>query len=578
MKYKTIFKYLFFIVSIAILISPLLRAENQKANTVDLIIKGSTKKNGEFSNPAGIVVGKNGEIYAVDSLNARVQVFNEKGEFLYYIGQRGMGDGEFAIPWGVALDREGHLFVTDIGQHKVYVFDIKEKKGNFLTQFGGNGPGRGKFNMPFDITIDEDGYIYVLDTGNNLVQVIKGRFLFQFGSYGRKEGEFINPTGIEVGKDGYIYIVDTGNSRVQVFTRKGLFIKKFGGAGSREGDFSKPEGITLDKDRNIYVADGGNNRIQVFNNDGKIMFEFGNLGKNSGQFDNPGGMDFFKNKLYVVDTRNNRIQIFRNLFQTYARCYFCHEEKEKLLKTAEVIHPPFKDECEECHKRHLGTEEGLIIASDAGFIASGNELCYKCHKPTTEEFIKSHKEYPVTKTECIGCHSPHATSTPKLIIGHAAVKKLKCTTCHEKDGDKVGFVEKKEVLCYTCHAVNLDSPHNINRVTPEIKQKLEKVVKNINNECAVCHRLHGSSSEFNLIESGNRICYLCHDPEKITHQHIIDMYPSEKVNVSYDLPLGRTGKVVCYTCHNAHSNRNKPYLHFPKGEMCVKCHGGYEEK
>ncbi|MBI5418138.1 6-bladed beta-propeller [Candidatus Poribacteria bacterium] len=573
MKYKNIFIYLLLISAVVIgviSIKPLV-AENQKDI---IVIKGSSGKDGELSNPAGIAINKeDGKIFIVDSLNARVQVFNDKGEFLYYIGKRGMGGGQFAIPWGIAIDNSGHLFVTDIGQHRIHVFDFE---GNFLTQFGGNGTGQGKFNMPFDIAIDEDGYIYVLDTGNNLVQVIKSKFIFQFGVYGRKEGEFINPTGIEAGKDGYIYVVDTGNSRVQVFTRKGLFIKKFGGAGSRSGDFSKPEGITLDKDRHIYVADGGNNRMQVFSNDGKFLFEFGKLGKKVNQFDNPGKIKFFKDKIFIGDTRNNRIQAISNVFQTYARCYFCHEDKEKLLVTAKVVHPPFKDECEECHRRHIG--EGAIAAGEIGFVASGNELCYKCHKPTLNEFVQAHKEYPVSNTECIGCHSPHATDQPKLILGHIAIKKLKCTSCHEKEGDKVGYVEKKEILCHTCHPVNVDIPHNMNKASKELQDKFSKIIKGQKNECVICHRPHGSSNEFNLIENGNRVCYLCHDSGKINHQHIVDMYPSEKVNISIELPLSKTGKVMCYTCHNVHSNKNKPFLYFSKGEICTKCHGGYEKE
>ncbi len=571
MKHISISKYsiiLLFVLICGFFLKFSIADQNQKEV---MIIKGAPVKEGGFSNPAGITIGKDGKIYIVDSLNARVQVFNEKGEFLFFVGKRGMSGGEFAIPWGVALDTYGHIFVTDIGQHRVHVFDLE---GNFLTQFGGNGKGQGKFNMPFDISIDEDGYIYILDTGNNLVQVIKGKFLFQFGSYGRKEGEFINPTGIKVGKDGYVYVIDTGNSRTQVFTRKGLFLKKFGGAGSEPGDFSKPEGVTLDKDRHIYITDGGNNRIQCFNNDGKFLFEFGKTGKKQYEFDNPGKIEFFRDKLYVVDSRNNRVQIFQNLFQTYARCYFCHEDKEKLLATAKVVHAPFKDECEECHKRHTG--DGSVVTGEAGFVADGNDLCYKCHKPTVDTFKEAHKGYPVSDTECIGCHNPHATDTPKLIIGHVTQKKLRCTSCHEKEGDKVGYVEKKEILCHTCHPVNVDIPHNMNKASQEVQTRYAKLIKGNKNECSLCHRAHGSSNEFNLVEGGNRICFMCHELGKISHQHIVDVYPTERVNVSIDLPLSRQGKLACYTCHNVHSNRNKPFLYFPKGEICPKCHGGYE--
>ncbi|MBI4651409.1 6-bladed beta-propeller [Candidatus Desantisbacteria bacterium] len=570
MKYKyTVNNKIIIILKVLLIINCFSKSLSAKEKSLEMILKGSSDKNGGFANPAGIVVGKDGKIFIVDSLNTRVQVFNEKGEFLYFIGKSGMGGGEFMLPSGIAMDNKGYLFVTDIGQHRIHVF---EQDGNFLTQFGGEGKGEGKFSMPFDLAISQDGFIYIVDTGNNIVQVIKGKFLFQFGESGVKDGQLNSPMGIELGQDGNIYIADTKNSRIQVFSNKGKYIRKFGRAGSGDGDMNSPEGITLDKKGNIYVPDRGNNRIQVFSNDGRFMFKFGDIGKNPEQFNSPGKIKFYENKILVADSENNRVQIFCNLIQNHASCLFCHVDKEKLLKTAKVIHSPFEENCEDCHKRHSMDEK--VLSKEEIFEAKGNEICYKCHDTADKDFMKKHQDFPVTNIECIGCHSPHAADKDKLLLmQHGEI--LKCNSCHVKEGNGVKYIAEKDHICNNCHKLNLDIPHNMNLVSVEIKEKLANVINGKKNECLICHVPHGSINEFNLIKSGQRLCYLCHDFSKINHQHKVDVTPSRKIKISADfLLLSREGKIVCYTCHNVHSNQNKPCLSFPKGELCSKCHTG----
>ncbi|MBI5206655.1 MAG: 6-bladed beta-propeller [Candidatus Firestonebacteria bacterium] len=412
---KTIF--IFFVIQIYFYKSLLLA--NDENTSLDIIIKDIPVKNKPFFYPSGLTTDKYGNIFIVDSINARILVFSESGEFKYIIGKKGMAEGELSVPWGICIDNHDNLLVTDIGQHKIHVFDLQ---GKFLAQFGGKGSGKGKFNIPSSITTDKDGYIYVLDTGNSLVQVIKNKFLFQFGAYGSKDGEFINPRVIKVGSYGFIFVVDTGNSRIQFFTPKGVFVKKFGIAGTLEGNFSKPQGIAMDNEKNIYVADGENNRIQVFNSSGKFLFTFGKEGKEPGQFNIPGNLEFYLDKLIIADIKNKRIQVFKNIFQDYVKCIFCHQNKEELLKNSKIIHPPFKEACEECHNKHKN--EKIIVFQNPGLVAQGNELCYNCHSGI-------HNNIPVKKSRCIDCHSPHAANTPKLLIGEH-ITYTKCISCHKK--------------------------------------------------------------------------------------------------------------------------------------------------
>jgi len=57
-----------------------------------------------------------------DRGNDRIQVFEPQGRFLLKWGIRGSGDGEFSQPQGLAIDSEGNVYVSDQGNHRILVF------------------------------------------------------------------------------------------------------------------------------------------------------------------------------------------------------------------------------------------------------------------------------------------------------------------------------------------------------------------------------------------------------------------------------------------------------------------------
>jgi DNA-binding beta-propeller fold protein YncE len=58
----------------------------------------------------------------VDGLWGVVQVFNRKGELLYYFGSKGTHAGEFQLPAGLYIDRNDQVFVVDSFNRRVQVF------------------------------------------------------------------------------------------------------------------------------------------------------------------------------------------------------------------------------------------------------------------------------------------------------------------------------------------------------------------------------------------------------------------------------------------------------------------------
>ena len=72
--------------------------------------------------PKGIGVDSEGDLYVVDAMWGVVQVFNRKGELLYYFGQRGTAAGQFQLPSGLFIDHNDRVYVVDSINRRVQVF------------------------------------------------------------------------------------------------------------------------------------------------------------------------------------------------------------------------------------------------------------------------------------------------------------------------------------------------------------------------------------------------------------------------------------------------------------------------
>jgi len=82
----------------------------------------------------------------------------------------GSGDGEFSWPQGLGIDSEGNVYASDRGNHRIQVFD---PQGRFLRKWGIRGSGDGEFSQPQGLAIDSDGDVYVSDQGNHRILVFK---------------------------------------------------------------------------------------------------------------------------------------------------------------------------------------------------------------------------------------------------------------------------------------------------------------------------------------------------------------------------------------------------------------------
>ena len=129
---------------------------------------------GGFTWPVGIAVSKtDGSVYASDEYECNISVFDPDGiqpfcerdpdgEYFDRWGTKGSEPGMLNGPAGIAFDANDDLYVVDSMNNRVQVFT---KSGDFLKAWGSAGSSVGEFNRPWGITIDREGAVYTLPIG-----------------------------------------------------------------------------------------------------------------------------------------------------------------------------------------------------------------------------------------------------------------------------------------------------------------------------------------------------------------------------------------------------------------------------
>ena len=184
-------------------------------------VKGFGLK-GEFKQPAGLATDPSGKrLYVVDTHKHQVVGLDlDSGNIIMTIGKRGREEGEFNFPSHITVDPKGNIYVVDTMNGRVQIFD---QSGRFMRSFGKLGDGPGMFARPKGIALDSEGHVYVVDSAFNNVQIFdaEGQILLGFGGFGEGRGQQILPAGLAIDPDDKIYVVDQWNARVNVYEYMG---------------------------------------------------------------------------------------------------------------------------------------------------------------------------------------------------------------------------------------------------------------------------------------------------------------------------------------------------------------------
>jgi len=143
------------------------------------------------------------KLFVVDTRDHEVEVLDKKtGELLYIIGEPSQEEGGFFHPTNISIDKQGNLYVTDTINCRVQKFD---QEGNFLLAIGQCGDMIGDFARPKGNAISPDGFIYVVDSAFENVQIFspEGKSALFFGGWGDAmvPGALWLPAGITITTD-----------------------------------------------------------------------------------------------------------------------------------------------------------------------------------------------------------------------------------------------------------------------------------------------------------------------------------------------------------------------------------------
>lgn len=280
------------------------------------MMTGITKRGVNFIETYG-VTAKKGLILVTDRRKNCVHAYDVARRKYYIFGFR--REGKLSNPMGIAMDNNFNVYVADVKKNKVLVYDRLGLFQRFIAD-------KDHFLKLTDVSVSDDGeQIVVVDTGGVdsnqhrfVVYDKQGKKKFEVGTRGGKDGEFNLPVASAIGPDGTIYILDAGNHRVQAFDPEGKFLFKFGEVGKQYGQFSRPKAITTDAAGNIYVSDASFGNVQVFNSKGEFLLPIGT----QSDTDVPGGYRLpigiavdNKNYLYIVDAFFNKMDIIKKLPQ-----------------------------------------------------------------------------------------------------------------------------------------------------------------------------------------------------------------------------------------------------------------------
>ena len=165
-----------------------------------------------LQNIQGVAVNGTGHVFAADTINAHVAVFDGAWNHIHNItgvASDGVSPDPFVYQTGVAVDdATGNIYVADTlhDPTRVRVFDR-------AMQYVADLPG--PFNRPTDVTVDgPSGNIYVAGNNDNRIHI----FNSTLDSIGSFNNGFNNPTGVAIDDtSGTLYVVENSAHRVQSF-------------------------------------------------------------------------------------------------------------------------------------------------------------------------------------------------------------------------------------------------------------------------------------------------------------------------------------------------------------------------
>jgi DmsE family decaheme c-type cytochrome len=191
-------------------------------------------------------------------------------------------------------------------------------------------------------------------------------------------------------------------------------------------------------------------------------------------------------------------------------CLSCHDKGHQANWMGSV-HDRRNVSCISCHSVHQAKSLRANLKTE-----HDSETCFTCHQAIRAKSLRtSHHPVREGKIDCVSCHNPHDSTTPKMVSAsfvnekclechtekrgpflweHAPVRE-NCLNCHDPHGsnhDKL-LVAKQPFLCQRCH-LNTRHPgtlyDGVNALTGTSVSN-----RAVEHACKNCHQnVHGSNA------------------------------------------------------------------------------------